>query len=284
MAPRRRCHRRRRPGGRVARAGQPHLLPAARALDGASAGARRAVHGHGRRRHAAPRLDRPRQRRSGADRHLLRRQCRGGLAHARRPALAARTGRSSRSTTAVTARARASRASASSPPMRCRSTTPSRRGRASTRSASSYSGAAWAPRWPRTSPRSGRSRAPSWCRRTTASPPSAAITTRGFRFRCCSGTASTREADARRCRMPMLTIVAELGHDHPGRALARALRRVGGAEELAGRAGLDHNSLGATPDFWNGVTNSSPGDSEIAAVGTSCASYERLDRRDLSLA
>ena len=43
-------------------------------------------------------------------------------------------------------------------------------------------------------------------------------------------------ADARVNRMPLLAIVGEVGHDHSGRAIARAVRRVGGTEALAGRA------------------------------------------------
>ena len=88
---RRRGNRRRRPGGRVADAGQPDLLPAARQAP------RPICRRTPRRSRSRPRTARASRAGSPAAaptpapaRHLLRRQRRGGLVHARRPALAAR--------------------------------------------------------------------------------------------------------------------------------------------------------------------------------------------------
>jgi pimeloyl-ACP methyl ester carboxylesterase len=62
------------------------------------------------------------------------------------------------------------------------------------------------------------------------------------------------EADARRCRMPMLTIVASSDTIIPvGRS--RALYDAwAGPKDWQIVSGVDHNSLGATPDFWRGVS------------------------------
>jgi hypothetical protein len=62
------------------------------------------------------------------------------------------------------------------------------------------------------------------------------------------------EADARRCRVPMLTIVASSDTIIPverSRALYDAWAGLKGWQIVPG---VDHNSLGATPDFWRGVT------------------------------
>ena len=75
-------------------------------------------------------------------------------------------------------------------------------------------------------------------------------------------------ADARRMQAPMLAIVAGSGLDHPGRALARALRRVGGTEELAGRAGSRPQLARATTAEFLGSAvrpSFSPGDQRHVA-------------------
>jgi pimeloyl-ACP methyl ester carboxylesterase len=62
------------------------------------------------------------------------------------------------------------------------------------------------------------------------------------------------EADARRCRLPMLTIVASSDSIMPV-ARSKALYDAWAGPkrwEVVPRS--DHNSLGATPDFWNAVT------------------------------
>ena len=63
------------------------------------------------------------------------------------------------------------------------------------------------------------------------------------------------EIDARRCRVPMLTIVASSDSIIPvGRS--RALYDAwAGPKSWQVVPGSDHNSLGATPDFWRGVSD-----------------------------
>ena len=61
------------------------------------------------------------------------------------------------------------------------------------------------------------------------------------------------ETDARRCRMPMLTIVASSDSIIPV-ARSRALYDAwAGPKTWQVVPRSDHNSLGATPDFWRGV-------------------------------
>ena len=198
-------------------------------------------------------LDRVGQRRAGADDHLLRRQRGGSLVHGCRSALAARmVDRRAQLSRLRRERGSAGRARARRRRAR-RSTTPSRHGTASTGIASCPSGAASGRRWPRTSPRSVPSRAPCWCRPSTASPPSAATTTPGFRCRCCCGIASTRtpmpSAAMPRCwrSWPART------RSFRSSARARSTTRGRGRSSWQVVPGADHNSLGATADFWDGI-------------------------------
>ena len=250
MAPRRRCHRHRRPGGRVARAGQPHLPSRSR-------GPRRRIC----RRTPCRTRSRPPTARvftAGSPRAAPCRRRRSSTSAAmprtsrtRSPTRAGRaTGRSSRSTTAVTVRATASRANASSSPMRCRSTTPSWHARAST---------------PERIVVFGRSLGTALAARVAAERPVAgavlvspydslaAIGRHHYPWLPVSLLLKHRfdaEADARGCNAPMLAIVADRDTIIPVDR-SRALYDAWGVRKLWQVVpGVDHNSLGDTPDFW----------------------------------
>jgi pimeloyl-ACP methyl ester carboxylesterase len=62
------------------------------------------------------------------------------------------------------------------------------------------------------------------------------------------------DADARRCRMPMLTIVASSDSVIPVARSQALYDAWGGPKSWRAIPRSDHNSLGATPDFWNAVT------------------------------
>ena len=61
------------------------------------------------------------------------------------------------------------------------------------------------------------------------------------------------DADARRCRMPMLTIVASSDSIIPVARSQALYDAWAGPKSWQVIPRSDHNSLGATPDFWNAV-------------------------------
>jgi hypothetical protein len=116
------------------------------------------------------------------------------------------------------------------------------------------SAAAWARRSRLTWPRTDRSRASSWSRRTTRWRRSVRDTIRSCRYRSCCATRFAPAIEAPRCRMPLLAIVAPRDSIIPVSIRAPCSTAWAGPKEWLEIPDADHNTLGATRELWSAVT------------------------------